>query len=75
MEELRYLKTKLIENINTAGAYICEGGCQSYDQYMEAIGRLRGLSAAVDAIDEMLKTKVDVEEKSNASLTPIRTGV
>lgn len=75
MEELRYLKTKLIDEMNKIATVVGGGGCADYNQYMEAVGKIRGMDVAVNMIDTFLEKQKEEEDKANANLTPVKTGV
>ena len=53
MQELNYLRRKILEAMGNRTEYVASGAAKDYASYQRVVGELSGLSLALDEIEDL----------------------
>jgi len=60
--EYEYLCTELQKQVETKKEFIAAGNCKSFDEYQKVTGVIRGLSLAIELIQDREQKTKDSDE-------------
>jgi hypothetical protein len=47
------------EEIASSATFLENGGCKSYDEYREVVGRIRGLRLAIQHVKDLMRAQIE----------------
>lgn len=50
------------EEVASAVEFLVNGGCKSFDDYREVVGRIRGLRLAIQTTTDLAKTQMEADD-------------
>jgi hypothetical protein len=50
------------EDVASSVEFLVNGGCKSFDDYREAVGRIRGLRLAIQTTNDLAKTQMEADD-------------
>ena len=53
---------KFGEEVASSVHFLVNGGCKSFDEYREVVGRIRGLQLAIEATKDLLRSQMEEDE-------------
>lgn len=62
MNELKYLKQRLQQMLETRTVKISSGNIPSFEVYKQIVGELTGLSLAINEIDDLQKKQQEADD-------------
>jgi hypothetical protein len=49
---------KYEEEVASSSQFLVNGGCKSFDEYREVVGRIRGLQLAIETTKDLLRSQM-----------------
>ena len=62
MTEYKYLRTELQKQVESKKEFIAAGNCKSFDEYQKVTGVIRGLTLAIELIQDREQKLEDSDE-------------
>lgn len=53
---------KFGEDVASSTEFLVSGGCKSFDDYREVVGRIRGLRVAIETTKDLLRSQMKEDE-------------
>jgi hypothetical protein len=50
------------EEVASSVEFLVNGGCKSFDDYREVVGRIRGLRLAIQTTTDLAKTQMEADD-------------
>jgi len=54
---------KYEEEVAASVQFLVNGGCKSFDDYREVVGRIRGLQLAIEATKDLLRSQMKDDDE------------
>jgi hypothetical protein len=53
---------KYEEEVASSSQFLVNGGCKSFDEYREVVGRIRGLQLAIETTKDLLRSQMKEDD-------------
>ncbi len=57
------LVEKFSEDVGSSTQFLISGGCKSFDEYREVVGRIRGLQLAIQTTKDLSRSQMDEDDE------------
>lgn len=54
---------KFEEDVSSSTQFLINGGCKSFDDYREVVGRIRGLQLAIQTTKDLLRSQMENDDE------------
>jgi hypothetical protein len=54
---------KYEEEVTSSSQFLVNGGCKSFDEYREVVGRIRGLQLAIETTKDLLRSQMEEDDE------------